>query len=160
MEKKDIELTSFDFRLISDIYKVAGQEGFQAAYEKMMQWMLMGRFQMEQLLQSYVRIACQNKVNKIDVTLEQVMSLFNIKGYRDFQVLGNEEARGRTADGERDRLTWDKVFSMNEADFRKVTGSGKDRARALMERTNEEDEEIAKMFMTSTRRGRPPKKKE
>lgn len=138
----DIELlmTSADNRLATEVAEDAKANGLEAAAKNLSNQIFCGNLSIMGLSGSFVRLAIKSATPKMKMTLEQLQAFFDIIGYRDFQLVGKAETRGGNRGNDKDeKLTWDRIFSMNEKDFKATTGIEKETAITEMEKLRKEE---------------------
>ena len=138
----DIELlmTSADNRLATEVAEDAKANGLEAAASNLFTQMASGKIPPIAIFSTLIRLAIKNEAPKVRMTLEQLQAFFDIIGYRDFQLVGKAETRGGNRGNDKDgKLTWDRIFSMNEKDFKATTGIEKETAMAVMGKLNKEE---------------------
>lgn len=138
----DIELlmTSADNRLATEVAEDAKANGLEAAASNLFTQMASGKIPPIAIFSTLIRLAIKNETPKVKMTLEQLQAFFDIIGYRDFQLVGKAETRGGNRGNDKDgKLTWDRVFSMNEKDFKATTGIEKETAIGEMEKLRKEE---------------------
>lgn len=139
----DIELlmTSADNRLATEVAEDAKANGLEAAAKNLSNQIFCGNLSIMGLSGAFVRLAIKSATPKMKMTLEQVQTFLDVIGYSEFQIVGKEEKRGRYKEVEKseEKLTWDRIFSMNEKDFKATTGIEKETAIAEMEKLRKEE---------------------
>ena len=113
--KKELMLEAIDKRRILTTSETARNEGMEAAMNAIQISIMSGEMPLGEFIRTFVRLACNANTAKISITEEQLMSMFDVVGYKDFRVVGNVEDRGRKRlDVEDTRLTWEKLEKMSE----------------------------------------------
>lgn len=139
----DIELlmTSADNRLATEVAEDAKANGLEAAASNLFTQMASGKIPPIAIFSTLIRLAIKNETPRIKMTLEQVQTFLDVIGYSEFQIVGKEEKRGRYKEAEKseEKLTWDRIFSMNEKDFKATTGIEKETAITEMEKLRKEE---------------------
>ena len=139
----DIELlmTSADNRLATEVAEDAKANGLEAAAKNLSNQMFCGSLSLMELSETFVRLAIKSATPRMKMTLEQVQTFLDVIGYSEFQIVGKAERRGRYKEAEKceEKLTWDRIFSMNEKDFKATTGIEKETAITEMEKLRKEE---------------------
>ena len=121
--KKELMLEAIDKRRILTISETARNEGMEAAMNAIQISIMSGEMPLGEFIRTFVRLACNANTAKISITEEQLMSMFDVVGYKDFRVVGNVEDRGRKRlDVEDTRLTWEKLEKMSEEERAMLSG--------------------------------------
>lgn len=121
--KKELMLEAIDKRRILTTSETARNEGMEAAMNAIQISIMSGEMPLGEFIRTFVRLACNANTAKISITEEQLMSMFDVVGYKDFRVVGNVEDRGRKRlDVEDTRLTWEKLEKMSEEERAMLSG--------------------------------------
>ena len=121
--KKELLLEAIDKRRILTTSETARNEGMEAAMNAIQISIMSGEMPLGEFIRTFVRLACNANTAKISITEEQLMSMFDVVGYKDFRVVGNVEDRGRKRlDVEDTRLTWEKLEKMSEEERAMLSG--------------------------------------
>ena len=116
-------LEAIDKRRILTTSETARNEGMEAAMNAIQISIMSGEMPLGEFIRTFVRLACNANTAKISITEEQLMSMFDVVGYKDFRVVGNVEDRGRKRlDVEDTRLTWEKLEKMSEEERAMLSG--------------------------------------
>lgn len=123
--KKELMLEAIDKRRILTTAETARNEGVEAAMNAIQMSIMSGEMPLGEFIRTFVRLACNANTAKISISEEQLMTMFDIIGYKDFRVIGNVEDRGRKRldDVEDTRLTWAKLSKMSEEERMMLSGS-------------------------------------
>lgn len=121
--KKELMLEAIDKRRILTTSETARNEGLEAAMNAIQIAIMSGEMPLGEFIKTFVRLACNANTAKICITEEQLMSMFDVVGYKDFRVIGNVEDRGRKRmDVEDTRLTWERLERMSEEERAMLSG--------------------------------------
>lgn len=121
--KKELILEAIDRRRIQTTAETARNEGLEAAMNAIQMSIMSGEMPLGEFIRTFVRLACNANTAKISITEEQLMSMFDVVGYKDFRVVGNVEDRGRKRlDVEDTRLTWERLERMSEEERAMLSG--------------------------------------
>ena len=122
--KKELMLEAIDKRRILTTAETARNEGLEAAMNAIQMSIMSGEMPLGEFIRTFVRLACNANTAKISISEEQLMTMFDIIGYKDFRVIGNVEDRGRKRldDVEDTRLTWEKLSKMSEEERAMLSG--------------------------------------
>ena len=121
--KKELMLEAIDKRRILTTSETARNEGMEAAMNAIQISIMSGEMPLGEFIRTFVRLACNANTAKISITEEQLMSMFDVVGYKDFRVVGNVEDRGRKRlDVEDTRLTWERLERMSEEERAMLSG--------------------------------------
>lgn len=122
--KKELILEAIDKRRILTTSETARNEGIEAAMNAIQMSIMSGEMPLGEFIRTFVRLACNANTAKISISEEQLMTMFDIIGYKDFRVIGNVEDRGRKRldDVEDTRLTWEKLSKMSEEERAMLSG--------------------------------------
>lgn len=122
--KKELMLEAIDKRRILTTAETARNDGVEAAMNAIQMSIMSGEMPLGEFIRTFVRLACNANTAKISISEEQLMTMFDIIGYKDFRVVGNVEDRGRKRlDVEDTRLTWAKLSKMSEEERMMLSGS-------------------------------------
>ena len=135
--EKELIIRAVDVRRVETTAVTAKTMGLERAVNDLMMAIMKGDMPLGDFIGTFVRLAVKATTDRVVITPEQLMSLFSIVGMKDFTIVGRNEARGRkglTEESTTDRMTWDRLFSMDSEEFEKMTGmSREDAAKALTE---------------------------
>lgn len=121
--KKELMLEAIDKRRILTTSETARNEGLEGAMNAIQMSIMSGEMPLGEFIRTFVRLACNANTAKISISEEQLMTMFDIIGYKDFRVVGNVEDRGRKRlDVEDTRLTWAKLSNMSEEERAMLSG--------------------------------------
>lgn len=121
--KKELMLEAIDKRRILTTAETARNEGIEAAMNAIQMSIMSGEMPLGEFIRTFVRLACNANTAKISISEEQLMTMFDIIGYKDFRVIGNVEDRGRKRlDVEDTRLTWERLERMSEEERMMLSG--------------------------------------
>ena len=121
--KKELMLEAIDKRRIQTTAETARNEGIEAAMNAIQMSIMSGEMPLGEFIRTFVRLACNANTAKISISEEQLMTMFDIIGYKDFRVVGNVEDRGRKrVDVEDTRLTWERLERMSEEERAMLSG--------------------------------------
>lgn len=121
--KKELMLEAIDKRRILTTAETARNEGVEAAMNAIQMSIMSGEMPLGEFIRTFVRLACNANTAKISISEEQLMTMFDIIGYKDFRVIGNVEDRGRKRmDVEDTRLTWERLERMSEEERAMLSG--------------------------------------
>lgn len=133
--EKELIIRAVDVRRVETTAVTAKTMGLERAVNDLMMAIMKGDMPLGDFIGTFVRLSVKASTERIVITPEQLMSLFSIIGMKDFTIVGRNEARGRkglTEEANTDRMTWDRLFSMDSEEFEKMTGmSREDAAKAL-----------------------------
>ena len=133
--EKELIIRAVDVRRVETTAVTAKTMGLETAVNNLMMAIMKGDMPLGDFIGTFVRLSVKASTERVVITPEQLMSLFSIIGMKDFTIVGRNEARGRkglTEDANTDRMTWEKLFSMDPEEFEKMTGmSREDAAKAL-----------------------------
>lgn len=133
--EKELIIRAIDTRRVETTAVTAKTMGLERAVNDLMMAIMKGDMPLGDFIGTFVRLSVKASTERVVITPEQLMSLFSIIGMKDFTIVGRNEARGRkglTEDANTDRMTWDRLFSMDSEEFEKMTGmSREDAAKAL-----------------------------
>lgn len=116
-------LEAIDKRRILTTAETARNEGIEAAMNAIQMSIMSGEMPLGEFIRTFVRLACNANTAKISISEEQLMTMFDIIGYKDFRVIGNVEDRGRKRlDVEDTRLTWERLERMSEEERMMLSG--------------------------------------
>lgn len=122
--KKELMLEAIDKRRILTTAETARNDGVEAAMNAIQMSIMSGEMPLGEFIRTFVRLACNANTAKISISEEQLMTMFDIIGYKDFRVIGNVEDRGRKRldDVEDTRLTWKRLERMSEEERAMLSG--------------------------------------
>lgn len=121
--KKELMLEAIDKRRILTTAETARNEGIEAAMNAIQMSIMSGEMPLGEFIRTFVRLACNANTAKISISEEQLMTMFDIIGYKDFRVIGNVEDRGRKRlDVEDTRLTWERLERMSDEERAMLSG--------------------------------------
>lgn len=121
--RKELMLEAIDKRRILTTAETARNEGIEAAMNAIQMSIMSGEMPLGEFIRTFVRLACNANTAKISISEEQLMTMFDIIGYKDFRVIGNVEDRGRKRlDVEDTRLTWERLERMSEEERMMLSG--------------------------------------
>lgn len=121
--QKELMLEAIDKRRILTTAETARNEGMESAMNAIQMSIMSGEMPLGEFIRTFVRLACNANTAKISISEEQLMTMFDIIGYKDFRVVGNVEDRGRKRlDVEDTRLTWERLERMSEEERKKLSG--------------------------------------
>lgn len=121
--RKELMLEAIDKRRILTTAETARNEGIEAAMNAIQMSIMSGEMPLGEFIRTFVRLACNANTAKISISEEQLMTMFDIIGYKDFRVIGNVEDRGRKrVDVEDTRLTWERLERMSEEERMMLSG--------------------------------------
>lgn len=121
--KKELMLEAIDKRRILTTAETARDEGIEAAMNAIQMSIMSGEMPLGEFIRTFVRLACNANTAKISISEEQLMTMFDIIGYKDFRVVGNVEDRGRKrVDVEDTRLTWERLERMSDEERAMLSG--------------------------------------
>ena len=133
--EKELIIRAVDVRRVETTAVTAKTMGLETAVNNLMMAIMKGDMPLGDFIGTFVRLSVKASTERVVITPEQLMSLFSIIGMKDFTIVGRNEASGRkwqTKDANTDRMTWEKLFSMDPEEFEKMTGmSREDAAKAL-----------------------------
>lgn len=133
--EKELIIRAVDVRRVETTAVTAKTMGLERAVNDLMMAIMKGDMPLGDFIGTFVRLSVKASTERVVITPEQLMSLFSIIGMKDFTIVGRNEARGRkglTEESTTDRMTWDRLFSMDSEEFEKMTGmSREDAAKAL-----------------------------
>ena len=133
--EKELIIRAVDVRRVETTAVTAKTMGLETAVNNLMMAIMKGDMPLGDFIGTFVRLSVKASTERVVITPEQLMSLFSIIGMKDFTIVGRNEARGRkglTEDAATDRMTWERLFSMDSEEFEKMTGmSREDAAKAL-----------------------------
>lgn len=133
--EKELIIRAIDVRRVETTAVTAKTMGLERAVNDLMMAIMKGDMPLGDFIGTFVRLSVKASTERVVITPEQLMSLFSIIGMKDFTIVGRNEARGRkglTEEANTDRITWDRLFSMDPEEFEKMTGmSREDAAKAL-----------------------------
>lgn len=133
--EKELIIRAVDVRRVETTAVTAKTMGLERAVNDLMMAIMKGDMPLGDFIGTFVRLSVKASTERVVITPEQLMSLFSIIGMKDFTIVGRNEARGRkglTEEANTDRMTWDRLFSMDSEEFEKMTGmSREDAAKAL-----------------------------
>ena len=113
--KKELMLEAIGKRRILTTAETARNDGVEAAMNAIQMSVMSGEMPLGEFIRTFVRLACNANTAKISISEEQLMTMFDIIGYKDFRVIGNVEDRGRKRlDVEDTRLTWERLKRMSD----------------------------------------------
>lgn len=122
--KKELMLEAIDKRRILTTAETARNDGIEAAMNAIQMSIMSGEMPLGEFIRTFVRLACNANTAKISISEEQLMTMFDIIGYKDFRVIGNVEDRGRKRlDVEDTRLTWERLERMSDEERAMLSGS-------------------------------------
>lgn len=120
---KELMLEAIDRRRIQSTSEIARTRGLEAAMNAIQMSIMSGEMPLGEFIRTFVRLACNANTAKISISEEQLMTMFDIIGYKDFRVIGNVEDRGRKRLNIEDtRLTWERLERMSEEERAKLSG--------------------------------------
>ena len=121
--KKELMVEAIDKRRILTTAETARNEGLEVAMNAIQMSLMSGEMPLGEFIRTFVRLACNANTAKISISEEQLMTMFDIIGYKDFRVIGNVEDRGRKRlDVEDTRLTWERLERMSEEERAMLSG--------------------------------------
>lgn len=121
--KKELMLEAIDKRRIQTTAETARNEGMEAAMNAIQMSIMSGEMPLGEFIRTFVRLACNANTAKISISEEQLMTMFDIIGYKDFRVIGNVEDRGRKRQDDVDtRLTWERLERMSDEERAMLSG--------------------------------------
>lgn len=121
--KKELMLEAIDKRRILITAETARNDGIEAAMNAIQMSIMSGEMPLGEFIRTFVRLACNANTAKISISEEQLMTMFDIIGYKDFRVIGNVEDRGRKRlDVEDTRLTWERLERMSDEERAMLSG--------------------------------------
>ena len=133
--EKELIIRAVDVRRVETTAVTAKTMGLETAVNNLMMAIMKGDMPLGDFIGTFVRLSVKASTERVVITPEQLMSLFSIIGMKDFTIVGRNEARGRkglTEESTTDRMTWDRLFSMDPEEFEKRTGmSREDAVKAL-----------------------------
>lgn len=133
--EKELIIRAIDVRRVETTAMTAKTMGLERAVNNLMMAIMKGDMPLGDFIGTFVRLSVKASTERVVITPEQLMSLFSIIGMKDFTIVGRNEARGRkglTEEANTDRMTWDRLFSMDPEEFEKMTGmSREDAMKAL-----------------------------
>lgn len=133
--EKELIIRAIDVRRVETTAMTAKTMGLETAVNNLMMAIMKGDMPLGDFIGTFVRLSVKASTERVVITPEQLMSLFNIVGMKDFTIVGRNEARGRkglTEEANTDRMTWERLFSMDPEEFEKMTGmSREDAVKAL-----------------------------
>ena len=139
--EKELIIRAIDVRRVETTAMTAKTMGLERAVNDLMMAIMKGDMPLGDFIGTFVRLSVKASTERVMITPEQLMSLFSIIGMKDFTIVGRNEARGRkglTEESTTDRMTWDRLFSMDPEEFEKMTGmSREDAAKALSDENKE-----------------------
>lgn len=133
--EKELIIRAIDTRRVETTAMTAKAKGLEAAVNDITMAIMKGDMPLGDFIGTFVRLSVKASTDRLVITPEQLMSLFSIVGMKDFTIVGRNEARGRkglTEESTTDRMTWDRLFSMDSEEFLRMTGmSREDAVKAL-----------------------------
>lgn len=139
--EKELIIRAVDVRRVETTAVTAKTMGLERAVNDLMMAIMKGDMPLGDFIGTFVRLSVKASTERVVITPEQLMSLFSIIGMKDFTIVGRNEARGRkglTEEANTDRMTWERLFSMDPEEFEKMTGmSREDAAKALSSENKE-----------------------
>lgn len=119
---KDLMFEAVDIRRVQTAAADAKMGGMDRAVENIMRSIMGGQMPLGEFIRTFVKVAVKSETTKMNITVEQLHSFFDIVGYRDYQIIGTGESRGGKRGQDEDKLTWERLMAMPDEEFRKVTG--------------------------------------
>lgn len=133
--EKELIIRAIDTRRVETTAMTAKMKGLEAAMNAIQMSIMSGDLPLGEFIGTFVRLSVKASTERVVITPEQLMMFFSIIGIKDYTIVGKNEPRGRkglTEDAATDRMTWDRLFSMDPEEFEKMTGmSREDAAKAL-----------------------------
>ena len=139
--EKELIIRAVDVRRVETTAVTAKTMGLETAVNNLMMAIMKGDMPLGDFIGTFVRLSVKASTERVVITPEQLMSLFSIIGMKDFTIVGRNEARGRkglTEDANTDRMTWEKLFSMDPEEFEKMTGMSREDAVKALSGENKE----------------------
>ena len=139
--EKELIIRAVDVRRVETTAVTAKAKGLEAAVNDITMAIMKGDMPLGDFIGTFVRLSVKASTERVVITPEQLMSLFSIIGMKDFTIVGRNEARGRkglTEDANTDRMTWEKLFSMDPEEFEKMTGMSREDAVKALSGENKE----------------------
>ena len=139
--EKELIIRAVDVRRVETTAVTAKTMGLERAVNDLMMAIMKGDMPLGDFIGTFVRLSVKASTERVVITPEQLMSLFSIIGMKDFTIVGRNEARGRkglTEDANTDRMTWEKLFSMDPEEFEKMTGMSREDAVKALSGENKE----------------------
>ena len=139
--EKELIIRAVDVRRVETTAVTAKTMGLETAVNNLMMAIMKGDMPLGDFIGTFVRLSVKASTERVVITPEQLMSLFSIIGMKDFTIVGRNEARGRkglTEDANTDRMTWERLFSMDPEEFEKMTGMSREDAVKALSGENKE----------------------
>lgn len=139
--EKELIIRAIDVRRVETTAVTAKTMGLETAVNNLMMAIMKGDMPLGDFIGTFVRLSVKASTERVVITPEQLMSLFSIIGMKDFTIVGRNEARGRkglTEDANTDRMTWERLFSMDPEEFEKMTGMSREDAVKALSGENKE----------------------
>lgn len=139
--EKELIIRAIDSRRVETTAMTAKMKGLEAAMNAIQMSIMSGDMPLGDFIGTFVRLAVKATTDRVVITPEQLMSLFSIVGMKDFTIVGRNEGRGRkglTEESTTDRMTWDRLFSMDSEEFEKMTGMSREDAVKALSGENKE----------------------
>lgn len=133
--EKELIIRAIDVRRVETTAMTAKTMGLERAVNDLMMAIMKGDMPLGEFIGTFVRLSVKASTERVVITPEQLMMFFSIIGVKDYTIVGKNEPRGRkglTEESTTDRMTWERLFSMDSEEFEKMTGmSREDAVKAL-----------------------------
>ena len=120
--EKELMMEALDNRRVTSIAETAKSSGLEKAVNAIQLAIMSGEMPLGEFIRTFVKLAVKANNPKISVTVDQIKSFFDIIGYRDYEIVGNAEPRGRRSEDSKELLTWKGVMQMTDDEIAQMTG--------------------------------------